>query len=107
MKYHPHKEINMKISVKIYKQTSDICNFLEFLIKLFFTISSMLIFGIGGYTFSVILKIPVLWSVVITLGSSILVTLYLSWWIKNFWNFIYHNNIKQYIPKKKKKMRDR
>lgn len=97
----------MNISKKYYKQSIDICNFIETLIKFLFTFLSMLIFGICGFVFTVLFKMTPLWSVVITFSSSVFVTAYLTWFITSFWNFIY-DYVKKYVPsKKKKKMRDK
>jgi len=95
----------MKILDKYYRQTFGLCKFLGYLVKLFLTFSSILMCGIVGYIFTRLFKMSTLWTVVITIGFSIITTMYLTWWIKNFWTFIYHNCIKQYIPKNKKKIR--
>jgi len=91
---------------KSCEQIFELYNFLEFLVKLYLTFSSMLIFGIAGFLTAKLFRFNFLWLWIITLTSSIIVTIYLTLTCRNIYNFIYHNYIKQYIPKKKKRMRD-
>lgn len=91
--------------MKYNKKILEVVSLLEFSIKLFMTLTSMFIFGIAGYMFSRLFKMSLLWTLAFTLGSSAFITAYLTWWCNNLWNFMYDNCIKQYLPKKKKRMR--
>jgi len=82
------------------------CLFLGFTVKLFLTFISLMMLGICGYMFSILFNYTTFWIILFTLGVAIFGTLLISCLIRSSWNHMYNNYIKQYIPKKKKKMRD-
>lgn len=83
------------------------CEFLELLIKIFFTTISLSLFGSAGFVFARLFKFGYILTLSIILITSISMTAYLKWWLIDFWNFMYKDYIKKYVPKKKKKMRDK